>query len=235
MEDYYNDVLEDFQDGSGEYTEDYQEEIPEELEEDHEETLVEDSQDGISDETGPDVTDINERIDSLLEQIGYEKDYGTIGDYYIKEIGCYVYPNTAVFGRFVDAEAEGAGWTEASNGCYVPVEYIEDYESYISRYSAGDPVDENGEDGEDEEIQADPSVSLEDFNGLKDIMLGMADQDAVFYESVTAYMEADIQAREGLSFQLSVISCVIVVICLFLALMAGNRFADIFFNRMRLG
>lgn len=210
----------DLYENAGEDTEDHSDE--------QEGTDLEDTEEGSDAEDA----DLQERIDSLLEQISTGRDYGSMGDYYIKEIGCYVYPNVDVFGYFVDAEMEGAAWSEASNGCYVPVEYIEDYEAYISNSTGTDEGLEGLPEVAEEE---EPAVTMEDLVELRGILEDMAEREAVYQESVIAYMDASAEIMEGMTFQLSIISCVLVVICVFLALIAGNRIADTFFGRMRVG
>lgn len=188
------------------------------------ETLQEDVGEGAE-------SDLHERIDTLLEQISTEKDYGSMGDYYIKEIGCYVYPDADVYGHFVDMETEGAGWAEASNGCYVKVEYLEDYEAYISG-STG--TDEGSGEGL-EELPEEPAVTVEDITGLKQCLDSIYEQDGIFYTAVTMHMEQTDAVMSDISSKLSIISCVLIVICVFLALIAGNCIANTFFDRMRVG
>lgn len=177
-------------------------------------------------------TDLHERLDVLLEQLSTEKDYGSMGDYYIKEIGCYVYPDADVFGYFVDMETEGAGWTEASNGCYVRVEYLEDYETYIS---GGTGMDEGPEEQEGQEEQEGPVLTVEDIAGLRQDINSIYEQDSIFYTAVTTHMEETDAVLSDISSKLTIISCVLVVLCVFLALIAGNRIANTFFDRMRVG
>lgn len=227
----------DDQDGSDEYDEVLYEDADEDTEEileEEEGTYLEDTGEDVLLGEGADVEDtgLHERIDSLLEQISTERDYGSMGDYYIKEIGCYVYPNADVFGHFVDAEMEGAAWIEASNGCYVPVEYIEDYEAYISSSTGADEGLEELPDVSEEELSP---VTVDDLMGLQDLLLDMAERDIAYQESVTAYMDASAETMEGMTFQLTIISCVLVVLCVFLALISGNRIANTFFERMRVG
>ncbi len=221
----------DSQEGSEEYDgdpyEDAGEDTADHSDDEQEGTDLEDTEE----RTDAEDANLQERIDSLLEQISTERDYGSMGDYYIKEIGCYVYPNADVFGYFVDAEMEGAAWAEASNGCYVPVEYIEDYEAYISNSTGTDEGLEGLPEVPEEEA---PAVN-EDLAELLGILEDMSERETVYQESVIAHMDAYAETMEGMTFQLSIISCVLVVICVFLALIAGNRIADTFFGRMRVG
>lgn len=209
------------EDSSGEddgYTEDSSEE-------DEEESGEPDTEEA---DTGE--PDLRDRLDSLLEQIGHEKSYGTMGDYYVREAGCYAFPSAEVFSHFVDVELEGAGWTEASNGCIVPVEYLESYEAYLSGSSG-----EEQEGEETGELPGGPSVSLEDFNRLKELLLETADRDASFYESVLLHQEQNEEALEQLNDRLAITDTILVTLAVLCALLAGHVFAHAFFGRMRVG
>lgn len=219
-EGYAEDSYEDTEGESDGYEEDTDEGSLEEVPQEDE---------GLDKESG---SDLHERLDVLLEQLSTEKVYGSMGDYYIKEIGCYVYPDADVFGHFVDTEIEGAGWTEASNGCYVRVEYLEDYESYISD-STG--MDEGAEEQEGLEEPEAPVLTTEDIAGLKQDINSIYEQDSIFYTAVTMHIEETDAVLSDISSKLTIISCVLVVLCVFLALIAGNRIANTFFDRMRVG
>lgn len=181
-------------------------------------------------ETDPaetDQGDIDERIDELLEQIEAGQSFGSMGDYFVSAVGCYAFPGEDCFYHFI-AEEERSGWTAASNGCYVPVGSLEVYEYYLS---LGSP-DENTE-GEEEQLS--PSVSQEDLAGLQEIFQTIYEQDAVYYKASVTHMEQTDQDLKGIQSQLTVISVVLIVLCVFLAILCGKSFADTFFNRMRAG
>lgn len=204
------------------------EEQYEEPSEDETEIPVEDVIEPV--ETDPEETvpgDIEERIDDLLEQIEAGQSFGSMGDYFVPAVGCYAFPGEDCFHHFI-SEEERSGWTTASNGCYVPVGSLEAYETYLS---SGSP----GENTEGDEEQLPPPVSQEDLAGLQETLQAIYEQDAAYH---TAVMEnnlqrfQDIQEIKG---QLTVISVVLIVLCVFLAILCGKGFADTFFNRMRAG
>lgn len=175
----------------------------------------------------PDPSDpgeVGERLDDLLEQIGVSPSYGSMGDYYIADAGCYAFPTEEVFFHFV-GEAERSAWTTASNGCYVPVGSLDAYEAYLS----------SGSQEENEGEQLPPPVTQEDLSGLEETLQAIHGEDAVFYETATLFMESTEKALEENQKLLSSIYIVATVICLFLAILCGVKVADVFWNRMRAG
>lgn len=171
--------------------------------------------------------DIEERIDDLLEQIEAGQSFGSMGDYFVPTVGCYAFPGEDCFYHFI-AEEKRSGWTAASNGCYVPVGSLEAYEAYLS---SGSP--EENTEGEEEQLP--PPVSQEDLAGLQEILQTIYEHDAVYYTASVMHMEQTDQDLKGIQSQLTVISVVLIVLCVFLAILCGKSFADTFFNRMRAG
>lgn len=181
-------------------------------------------------ETDPEETDpgdIEERIDDLLEQIEAGQSFGSMGDYFVPAVGCYAFPGEDCFYHFI-GEEERSGWTAASNGCYVPVGSLEAYEAYLS---SGSP--EENTEGEEEQLP--PPVSQEDLAGLQETLQAIYDQDADYYTASVMHMEQTDEDLKGIQSQLTVISVVLIVLCVFLAILCGKSFADTFFNRMRAG
>lgn len=171
-----------------------------------------------------DPVDIEKRIDDLLDQIGAGQDYGSMGDYYIADAGCYAFPTEEVFFHFI-GEAERADWTTASNGCYVPVGSLETYEAYLS---SGSPQEGEGE-------QLPPPVTQEDLSGLEETLQVIREQDAVFHEAAVLHMEATDQVLSDMQHQLYKFEIFLFVIGFFVAFLCGVKLADIFWNRMRAG
>lgn len=183
-------------------------------------------------ETAPDPADpgdIEERIDDLLDQIGAGQSYGSLGDYYVAEAGCYAFPGEDVFYHFI-VEDERSGWTVASNGCYVPVGSLDVYEAYLS---SGIP-EEDGMEGEGEEGLPSP-VTQEDISSLEGIFNEIYEQDAAFYEAATLHMETTEKALEDDQQFFSSILVASIVVCFFLVFFCGVYVADIFWKRMRAG
>lgn len=181
-------------------------------------------------ETDPEETDpgdIEERIDDLLEQIEAGQSFGSMGDYFVPAVGCYAFPGEDCFYHFI-GEEERSGWTAASNGCYVPVGSLEAYEIYLS---SGSP--EENTEGEEEQLP--PPISQEDLAGLQETLQAIYEQDADYYTASVMHMEQTDQDLKGIQSQLTVISVVLIVLCVFLAILCGKSFADTFFNRMRAG
>ena len=185
-------------------------------------------------ETPEEVTDpgdLEDRIDDLLEQIGAGQSYGSMGDYFVSAIGCYAFPGEDCFYHFI-SEEERSGWTAASNGCYVPTWSVEAYEAYLS---SGSTEQEYGETDDQEEEQLSPPASQEDISGLGETLQAIYEQDAAYQTAVFTHMEQTDLALEGINAQLTVVSIVLIVLCVFLAILCGKSFADTFFERMRAG
>lgn len=181
-------------------------------------------------ETDPAETDpeeVGELINDLLEQIGAGQSFGSIGDYFVPAVGCYAFPGEDCFYNFI-SEEERSGWTAASNGCYVPAGSLEAYETYLS---SGSPW----ENTEGDEEQLPPPISSEDLAGLQETLQAIYEQDAVCHTAYVMHMEqTDVDLKE-IRAQFTVISIVLIVLCVFLAILCGKSFADTFFNRMRAG
>ena len=195
----------------------------------------ESSEDEIQNEEAPegeiDPGDLEDRIDDLLEQIGAGQSYGSMGDYFVSAIGCYAFPGEDCFYHFI-SEEERPGWTAASNGCYVPTWSVEAYEAYLS---SGSTEQEDGETDDQEEEQLSPPASQEDISGLGETLQAIYEQDAAYQTAVITHMEQTDLALEGINAQLTVVSIVLIVLCVFLAILCGKSFADTFFERMRAG
>ena len=195
-----------------------------------EESSEESSEDEILEE-GADSGGLEDRIDDLLEQIGAGQSYGSMGDYFVSAIGCYAFPGEDCFYHFI-SEEERSGWTAASNGCYVPTWSIEAYEVYLS---SSNPDEEDGETEASEEEQLPLPVSQEDVSGLGETLQAIYEQDAVYHTAVIMNNQQIDQNFKEIKSQLTVISIVLIVVCVFLAIICGKSFADTFFDRMRAG
>lgn len=175
--------------------------------------------------------EIDKRIDDLLSQIGAGQSYGSMGDYYIPEAGCYAFPVEDVLNYFVE-ETERTAWTAASNGCYVPADSLDAYESYLSLGSMEETEDTEGMEGTEE---LPPPVTQEDLSVLEGILTGIHGQAETYYEASVLHMETQEKALSDIHYAVWELLIVDIVVCFFLALLCGAKFADIFFSRMRAG
>lgn len=196
-----------------------------------EEPVLDDA--SVSEETGveadpSDQGDIEGRIDDLLDQIGAGQSYGSMGDYYVAEAGCYAFPGEDVLYYFI-AEGDRSGWAAASNGCYVPAGSLDAYEACLA---SGTP--EEDMEGEGEEPLP-PPVTQEDLSGLEEALQAIHGEDAAFYETAILHMETTEKALEHMQSQFFDILLVHMGTCLFLALLCGVIMADVFWKRMRAG
>lgn len=183
-------------------------------------------------EFSPSEEGLQERIDNLLDQIGAGQSYGSMGDYYVAEAGCYAFPGEDVLYHFIE-EGARSGWTAASNGCYVPVDSLEVYETYLSS-GITDEEDAEGETGEGTEPLPLP-VTHDDLVTLEGILNGIYAQEETYYETSVLHMEASRAGLEDVQSYLADILVVDMVICFFLALLCGVVTADVFWKRMRAG
>ncbi|MCX4325170.1 MAG: hypothetical protein OSJ59_19720 [Lachnospiraceae bacterium] len=174
--------------------------------------------------------DIEERIDDLLDQIGAGQSFGSMGDYYVAEAGCYAFPGEDVFFHFIDEEAR-SGWTAASNGCYVPADSLDAYEAYLSTSTPDEGTEEEGEGQE----QLPPHVTQEDLVSLEGILNGIYAQEESFYQTSILHMESMEKTLADTQTQLYKTSVFLVVTCFFLAFLSGVKLADVFWSRMRAG
>ena len=173
---------------------------------------------------------IEERIDGLLDQIGAGQSFGSMGDYYVAEAGCYAFPGEDVFFHFIDEEAR-SGWPAASNGCYVPAGSLDAYEAYLST-----SMPDEGTEGEVEgQEPLPPPVTQEDLVPLEGILNGIYAQEESYYETSVLHMEASQAALEDIQSYLANLFIIDMVICFFVALLCGVKLADVFWNRMRAG
>lgn len=202
--------------------------------EENEGTYENEDRDDVEQDEGSDPSGLEEmqdRIDDLLDQMEDGQSYGSMGDYFVSAIGCYAFPGEDCFYHFI-GEEERSGWIAASNGCYVPAWSVEAYESYLSSGSTDQEDEET--DGQEEE-QLSPPVSQEDISGLGETLNAIYQQDAIYHTAAVQHMEQTDLALEGINAQLTVISIVLIVLCVFLGILCGKSFADTFFERMRAG
>lgn len=203
------------------YSDDFLEETKTFTEESFEEETPQEGSDPV------DLEEVQNRIDDLLDQIGVGQSYGSMGDYFVQAIGCYAFPGEDCFYHFI-GEEERSGWTAASNGCYVPSGSLEAYEAYLS---SGSP--EENTEGEEEQLP--PPVSQEDLAGIQKTLDLMYQQDAIYHEAVMENNLQRFQDIQEIKGQLTVITVVLIVMCVCLAILCGKSFADTFFDRMRAG
>lgn len=206
-----------------------EEPVPEESADPASETLEDTPDPSVEELTDPGQSDqdeqgaVSDSIGDLIRQV-VDQSYGTMGDYYIADAGCYAFPTEDVFFHFI-AEEKRADWTAASNGCYVPVGSLEAYEAYLA---SGSPEEDEGE-------QLPPPVTTEDLAGIKETLQAIYGEDAVFYETASLHMQSVEKALEDEQKLFSNILVTSVAVCFFLALFCGAYVADVFWKRMRAG
>lgn len=180
-----------------------------------------------TDNAGEDASDeeVIEKLDSLIETLNLSQSYGSIGDYYNQTLGFTVFPDFDTYQYFIDIDADGSQWTEASDGHYVPLFALEVYEDYIS------PAEEEAEPQPTEnEIQT--LETLESANGTLSVIKA---NDTAYYETTLAYQSEILTELEEVNARLEVTGYLLMATAFFVALGVGNKFANSFFERMRAG
>lgn len=178
----------------------------------------------------PDI-DISKLIDGLLEKLVGSQNYGSMGDYYDTVLGCYIFPNYEVYEYFIDIDAVGDEWAEASDGHYILSVYLEDYEGYKSG---------NGEEEEQEEA-ADvlPSETeteiLETLESIRGLLSVIKMNESTYYDAVLGQQTEMLENQErSLAISEGTLYGTIVSSVL-LAVIAGEFLSHAFFGRMRAG
>ncbi len=166
-------------------------------------------------------------LGDLLDALDTSRSYGTMGDYYNQQIGCYVFPDYDVYAYFVDVDADGAGWCEASDGHYIPVLYLDAYESYIASDGSTEP----------EEVLPTESdlQNQETLESIRGILSVIKENNAVYYEQELLYSQETLAAVQEMSAKTESVFYVTVTIAVLFGIMVGSFFSHVFWNRMRAG
>lgn len=175
----------------------------------------------------PDSMVDNTQFEELLETLTGVSAYGTMGDYYNQQLGCYVFPSYEVYEYFIDIDAFGVEWTVASDGHYVPMLYLDAYEEYIIVEDISDPGEYQPTESE---IQ-----NLETLESVRGILSVIKENDTAFYGDVLEYQQETLSAIEEISAKQEGILYGMVTECVLTAIMAGSFLAHVFFGRMRAG
>lgn len=170
--------------------------------------------------------DVIGKLDTLIETLSLSQSYGSVGDYYNQTLGFTVFPDFDTYQYFIDIDAEGAQWAEASDGHYVPVFALEVYESYLN------PEEEEETEIPSTENEIQTLETMESVNGTLSVIKA---NDTAYYETTLAYQEEIIANLEELNARLEVTGYLLMGTVFFVALGVGNKYANSFFERMRVG
>lgn len=186
---------------------------------------------------GPEAEDVQESplLEDILEALNGTQNYGTMGDYYNMTLGCYVFPGYEVYEYFIDIDAVGHEWAEASDGHFVPVLYLEKYEAYIS----GEETEEETEPEEEQPVEVLPTEtdyqSLETLEGIRGTLSVIKADNTAFYDTVTEFQtESLLLLQQTAALTEGILYCGITE-CILTAIIAGSFVAHTFFERMRAG
>lgn len=182
----------------------------------------------------PDALESSIQLGELLETLTGTSNYGTMGDYYNQQLGCYVFPTYEVYEYFIDIDAHGAEWTAASDGHYVPVLYLDVYEDYITVEDTEEPEEYQPTESE---VQ-----NLETLESIRGILSVIKENDTAFHVDVLEYYQDMLECQQETLTVMQEISAKeegilygTVTECVLTAIMAGSFLAHVFFGRMRTG
>lgn len=186
----------------------------------------------------PEEEDVKESpvLEDILEALNGTQNYGTMGNYYNMTLGCYVFPGYEVYEYFIDIDASGHEWSEASDGHWLPLLYLEKYEAYI----AGDAEeDEETEPEEEKPAEVLPTEtdyrSLETLEGIRGTLSVIKADNTAFHDTVTEYRtETLLLQQQTAALTQGILYCGITE-CILTAIIAGSFVAHTFFERMRAG
>ena len=185
----------------------------------------------------PEAEDVQESplLEDILEALNGTQNYGTMGDYYNMTLGCYVFPGYEVYEYFIDIDAVGHEWAEASDGHFVPLLYLEKYEAYIS----GEETEEETEPEEEQPVEVLPTEtdyqSLETLEGIRGTLSVIKADNTAFYDAVAEYQtEALLLQQQTAALTEGILYCGITE-CIITGFIAGSFVAHTFFERMRAG
>lgn len=173
----------------------------------------------------------NQQFDELLETLTGASSYGTMGDYYNQQLGCYVFPSYEVYGYFIDIDAYGGEWSEASDGHYVPVQYLEAYEGYITSDDAAEPVPTESELQNIETLESIRGI----LSVIKENNTTFFDSEADFHEELLGVQQETLEVLNEISMKEEGILYGTITECVFLGIIAGSYIGHVFWGRMRVG
>lgn len=174
-------------------------------------------------------------LEDILEALNGTQNYGTMGDYYNMTLGCYVFPGYEVYEYFIDIDAVGHEWAEASDGHFVPVLYLEKYEAYIS----GEEPEEETEPEEEQPVEVLPTETdyqiLETLEGIRGTLSVIRADNTAFHDAVTDFQtESLLLQQQTAALTEGILYCGITE-CILTGIIAGSFVAHTFFERMRAG
>lgn len=172
----------------------------------------------------------NPVLNEILETLNGTQNFGTIGDYYLQELGCYVFPNFEVYEYFIDIDAAGHEWAQASDGHYVQLQYLDVYEGYRT----GNGEEEAAELTADVPDETDMEI-LEVLESIRGQLSVMKENDAAFHDEMQQFQTELLETEQA---ALTVSKGTLyagIVGCILLAVLAGTFVSHVFFGRMRAG
>lgn len=172
----------------------------------------------------------NPVLNEILESLNGTRNFGTIGDYYLQELGCYVFPNFEVYEYFIDIDAAGHEWTQASDGHYVQLQYLDVYEGYRTGNGEEEALESTADVPDETDME-----TLEVLESIRGQLSVMKENDAAFHDEMQQFRTEILETEQA---ALTVSKGTLyagIVGCILLAVLAGTFVSHVFFGRMRAG
>lgn len=170
--------------------------------------------------------ELMENLGMLVDSLNTTQTYGTIGDYYHPVLGFYVFPDFDTWQYFIDIDAVGDEWAQASDGHYVKQLDLEAYEAYIT-----------GADPEEEEpVPTETDLqNLETLESINGTLAVIKQNFSVYCENVYEYQAETLANQEEMLAweEIQTYSCIGCGVLT--GLIAGSLLAEHLFGKMRLG
>ncbi len=177
---------------------------------------------------GTDSMELLDNLGQLVDVLNASQSYGTLGDYYNQQLGYTVFPNIGIYQYFVDAGAVSGEWAETTDGHFVELSHLEEYEA------ASAPAD-----GEEEETEPEPTqaelANLETLESINGLLSEIRDEQAVYYGNVYEYQTEMLANQEELLAWEEIQTYCGMGTGILTGVIAGCLFAESIFGKMRLG
>ncbi len=194
----------------------------------NEQQYIQNESSGDGGAAGTDSMELLDNLGQLVDVLNASQSYGTLGDYYNQQLGYTVFPNIGIYQYFVDAGAVSGEWAETTDGHFVELSHLEEYEA------ASAPAD-----GEEEETEPEPTqaelANLETLESINGLLSEIRDEQAAYYESVYEYQTETLANQESLLAWEEIQTYCGMGTGILTGVIAGCLFAESIFGKMRLG
>lgn len=177
---------------------------------------------------GADGMELMENLGQLVDVLNASQSYGTLGDYYNQQLGYTVFPNIQVYQYFYDSGTISGDWAETTDGHFVELSHLEEYEAAAS-----------SDDGEEEETEPVPTEtelqSIETLESINGTLAAIKQNQAAYYEEVCEYRTQTLANQEEMLAWEEMQAYAGIGCGVLMGTIAGCLLAESFFGKMRLG